>query len=137
MGCLQEKPSSHRASRGKMWSSYHTLRSTEEYKIEWSTFLRDSGSAATPIFCQHVGHYVFKKIIEANHSIAECEATRPEKDVSTALKEITSVLNTLVQRVERVEMEIQKKQTSFSSSADSTPARKKTAAVVPLVVRVS
>ena len=54
--------------------------------------------------------------------------------VKTALKEITSLLNTVIKHVERVETEL-KKQSGVSSSSDSTPCSKKSVAV-PLIVRV-
>ena len=54
--------------------------------------------------------------------------------VKSALQEITSLLNTVVKRVERVETEL-KKQSSVSSSSDSnTPAKK---VHIPLIIRVS
>ena len=57
-----------------------------------------------------------------------------DPSVKSALKEITSLLNTVVKRVERVETEL-KKQSSVSSSSDSNPPLKKIIAV-PLIVRV-
>ena len=72
-----DKPaSSHRASREKMWSSYHTLRTSEKYKSEWNAFLRQSGSEVSSIFCQYVGHFAFKKLVEANHVITSQEAAK-------------------------------------------------------------
>ena len=57
-----------------------------------------------------------------------------EEEVKSALKEITSILNTVVQRVERVENELQRqKSTDPSSSSDVTPTRTKP----PLAVKVS
>lgn len=60
--------------------------------------------------------------------------TNSDPTVKSALKEITCLLNTVVKRVERVENEL-KKQSSVSSSSESTPSRSKVH--VPLVVRVS
>ena len=63
-------------------------------------------------------------------------SSQDDPSVKSALKEITSLLNTVVKRVERVETEL-KKQSSVSSSSDSTPRSKKIVAVhVPLIVRV-
>ena len=56
-------------------------------------------------------------------------------EVKSALQEITSLLNTVVKRVERVEDEL-KRVSSVSSSSDSTPPKNKKV-LVPLVVRVS
>ena len=56
-----------------------------------------------------------------------------DDEVKSALKEITSLLNTVVKRVENVESELQRQRTTGpSSSSDSTPTRAKP----PLVVKV-
>lgn len=56
-----------------------------------------------------------------------------DNEVKCALKEITSLLNTVVKRVENVEDELQRQRTTGpSSSSDSTPTRAKP----PLVVKV-
>lgn len=78
-----------------------------------------------------------REATELNTSASSgASSSTPDDDcsVKTALKEITSLLNTVVKRVERVETEL-KKQSSVSSSSDSTPCSKKTTAV-PLIVRV-
>lgn len=55
-------------------------------------------------------------------------------EVKSALKEITSLLNTVVEQVERMEDELQRQRsTAPSSSTDSTP----TTAQPPLAVKVS
>lgn len=57
-----------------------------------------------------------------------------DDEVKSTLKEITSLLNTVVKRVENVEDELQRQRTTCpSSSSDSTPTRAKP----PLVVKVS
>ena len=56
-----------------------------------------------------------------------------DDEVKSSLKEITSLLNTVVKRVENVEDELQRQRTTGpSSSSDSTPTRAKP----PLVVKV-
>ncbi len=70
--CLQSRSSSQRVRREKMWSSYHTLRTSEHYLTEWRLFLQKCGiSEVSPIFCQYVGHHVFKQLtsctIHLNH----------------------------------------------------------------------
>ena len=53
-------------------------------------------------------------------------------EIKTALTEITSLLTNVVQRVERMETELQQERSSgVSSSSDSMPK------YVPLIVRVS
>ena len=61
-------------------------------------------------------------------------SSQDDPSVNSALKEITSLLNTVVKRVERIETEL-KKQSSSSSSTDSTPCSK-TIVAVPRIVRV-
>ena len=56
------------------------------------------------------------------------------EEVKSSLKEITFLLNTVVQRVEKVENELQRRKgTSLSSSSDVTPPRPKP----PLIVKVT
>ncbi len=62
--CLQSQSSSQRVRREKMWSSYHTLCTSERYLTEWRLFLQKCGiSEVSPMFCQYVGHHVFKQLI--------------------------------------------------------------------------
>ena len=66
--CLEEQHSKPRVRREKMWSTYHMLRVSEEYKSAWNSFLAQSGCSVLPLFCQHVGHYIFKELIKKHHS---------------------------------------------------------------------
>ena len=50
-----------------MWSAYHTLRVSEEYKSAWNSLLAPSGCSVLPLFCQHVGHYIFKELVKRHH----------------------------------------------------------------------
>lgn len=56
-----------------------------------------------------------------------------DPEVKSALREITSLLNTVVKRVEKVENE---RSLSSSSSGDSTPSSKCKKADIPLIIRV-
>ena len=56
----------------------------------------------------------------ASKTVSRCD---DDQCVKSALKEITSLLNTVVKRVERVENELKKQCASVSSSSDSTPSR--------------
>ena len=89
--CINVQQSSLKASHEKMWSSYHTLRVSEEYVTEWNTFITESGcSVSPPIFYQHVGHYVFKKIIKKYHLIKETAPPR-ETPFNPTYKELNSI----------------------------------------------
>jgi len=59
-----------------------------------------------------------------------------DPEVKSALREITSLLNTVVKRVEKVECELKQQRSTPSSSSDSTPSKHKQKADVPLVIRV-
>lgn len=59
-----------------------------------------------------------------------------DPEVMSALQEITSLLNTVVKRVEKVECELEHQRSTPSSFSDSTPSKHKQKADVPLVIRV-
>ena len=59
-----------------------------------------------------------------------------DQSVKSALKEITSLLNNVVERVERVESEL-KRNTSILSSSESSPSHRSKKQYVPTIVRVS
>lgn len=60
-----------------------------------------------------------------------------DPEVKSALREITSLLNTVVKRVEKVENELkQQRSLSSSSSGDFTPSSKCKKADIPLIIRV-
>ena len=53
-----------------MWTKYHEVRSSDTYATDWRIFLQESIIAErSPIFCQYVGHYVFKELIKLHHPI--------------------------------------------------------------------
>jgi hypothetical protein len=59
-----------------------------------------------------------------------------QPNVSCALKEITSLLNTVVKRMDRMENELKRQSTSVSSSSASEGGKKLKKKLVPLVVKV-
>ena len=77
-------------------------------------------------------------VLPLSTPLAPTSAVAMDSDdgVKSALKEITSLLNTVVKRVERVESEL-KRNTSISSSCDSSPSHGSKKQYVPTVVRVS
>lgn len=60
-----------------------------------------------------------------------------QPNVSTALKEITSLLNTVVKRMDRMENELKQHSTSVSSSSASEGNKKSKKSSPPLIVAVS
>ena len=72
------------------------------------------------------------------HSTPVAVANQAEDPcVKSALQEITSLLNRVVERVERVENELKKCSSLTPSSSDSSTPSSKRAIAVPLIVRVS
>ena len=69
--CFQCNHSSLRLKKEKMWGLYHQLRTSKNFKEEWSQFLQASvGHQASPAFFQFVTHTVFKELITMEYPIA-------------------------------------------------------------------
>ena len=72
--CMQVRQSSQKIRRERMWSLYHSLRTSDAYLAEWRTFLQKSGnSEVSPIFYQYIGHHVFKQLIKLHHPLESGE----------------------------------------------------------------
>ena len=68
-GCMQGTLSAKKG-RERMWSLYHSLRTSDDYVGEWCTFLQRSGaSEMSSIFYQYVGDYMFKQLIKLHHPL--------------------------------------------------------------------
>ena len=94
-----------------------------------------SGEVFTPRHKQAAVSRGSKCTEDAAHSSHVQEKGDPE--VKSALREITSLLNTVVKRVEKVENELkQQRSLASSSSSDSTPSSKCKKADIPLIIRV-
>lgn len=63
-------------------------------------------------------------------------STPPAPNVAVALKEITSLLNTVVKRMDRMECELKQRCSTVSSSSPNEP-RKAAKSSIPLIVKVS
>ena len=62
-----------------MWTAYHQLRSSDTYVTDWQAFLYESIKAdMSPIFCQYVGHYVFKQLLKLYHPLDPLSAVAVE-----------------------------------------------------------
>ena len=72
--CLQQG-GSHKVQREKMWSSYHLLRTSDDYIAEWCTFLQSSGNEMSPMVYQYLGHHMFKQLIKLHHPIQQSHQT--------------------------------------------------------------
>ena len=64
-----------------MWSLYHPMRTSKTYLVEWLAFLKKTGNfQVCHMFCQYVGHRVFKELIKLSHPLDECaDITVPPK----------------------------------------------------------
>eukprot|EP00731_Ephydatia_muelleri_P023298 Em0015g881a len=53
--------------RVKMWSSYHVVRTSQDYVDKWMAFLRDSSTLPAtqlcPVFFQYVGNQIFRQLV--------------------------------------------------------------------------
>lgn len=53
-----------------MWGEYHKLRTSDSFKKEWTTFLKNSVQVElSAAFYQYVTHEVFKELIKSNHPV--------------------------------------------------------------------
>lgn len=79
--CMQVQCSSQKMRRERMWSTYHELRTSKQYVSDWKTFLQQAGNPEpSPIFWQYVGNFIFKKLVQIHHPLAE--SPRPETEES-------------------------------------------------------
>ena len=70
--CMQTRAKSQKVRREKMWTSYHTLRTSTGYRSDWQTLASSiSVSKVSPIFCQYVGNFIFKELIRVHHPITQ------------------------------------------------------------------
>ena len=55
-----------------MWTSYHSVRTSESYLSDWQAFLQKSDNVfVSSIFCQYIGDYVFKQLIKLHYPLDE------------------------------------------------------------------
>ena len=60
---IQPKVKSLNAQREKMWTGYHALITSKNYRALWESLFKQLGVTVSPIFCQYVGHHIFKLLI--------------------------------------------------------------------------
>jgi hypothetical protein len=61
---IVEDVSGSSLNREKMWTNFHCLRSSREFRGKWETFLRALQMPTCPIFYQHVTANVMEQIIK-------------------------------------------------------------------------
>lgn len=52
--------------REKVWTTYHSVRTSKAYQMLWGTLLSDIRLNYSPIFCQYVGNIMFRKLLVKN-----------------------------------------------------------------------
>ena len=71
------------AAREKMWGAYHAIRTSQEFKCLWKTFLQESRVQATPIIYQSLTDRLFQKRIELHFPIPSPSRPR-DSEVETS-----------------------------------------------------
>ena len=86
--CLNARYKRTSYQRERMWSKYHQLRISDEYRMFWEKFVSESaGKVAHPIFYQYVGQTAFNLLVKEYYkhvpsdgsSIVEMDITYEEK----------------------------------------------------------
>ncbi len=92
--CLKFGHSSLKVRREKMWSEYHTLRTSDAYGGKWRAFLLKSGVTETSsMFCQYVGDHVFKELLKATYPLVEPAASSatPSQSMPLTYEEVNAL----------------------------------------------
>ncbi len=92
--CLKFGQSSLKVRREKMWSEFHTLRTSDAYGGKWRAFLLKSGVTETSsMFCQYVGDHVFKELIKATYPLVEPAASSatPSQSMPLTYEEVNTL----------------------------------------------
>ena len=72
---IQPKVKSLKAQREKMWTGYHALRTSKNYRALWESLFKQLGVTVSPIFCQYVGHHIFKLLIAEHFTLNPTTST--------------------------------------------------------------
>ena len=63
MHCLQIWHLSEKIRQERVWSAYHQFRSSDAFKAQWNTFLKQIGCpCSSRIAIQYISNFIFKKI---------------------------------------------------------------------------
>ena len=72
--CFQSTAKTPKARREKMWTTYHTVRTSNSYREIWASLLKQISAQSAPILCQYLGNLMFKELIVLHY---------PQQDPST------------------------------------------------------
>ena len=77
--CFTYKGKIPKKQREKMWSAYHTLRTSTNYLSLWKKFCKTVGTEASPIFCQYIGDHVLKEQAKLKYPISDTSRIETEE----------------------------------------------------------
>ena len=76
--CLGFTQSSLKVRRERMWSAYHSLRTSDTYDSAWKVFLHKSGvtdASGTRMFTQYVGDHMFRALVKLSCPLEPASAS--------------------------------------------------------------
>ena len=74
--CFVASTKSQKIKRGKIWSNYHKLRTSEEHRGLWHSFLQTVGlTGVSPIFCQYVSDHVLHELVTVHFPVIDRDVT--------------------------------------------------------------
>ena len=50
-----------------MWTAYHGVRTSKTYCTLWASLISNLAVKTSPVFCQYVGHVIFKELITKHY----------------------------------------------------------------------
>ena len=82
-----EANKSQKVKREMMWTKFHKIRTSEEYRVLWHPFLQLVGiTEMSTIFCQYVGEHVLKELAELHFPLID-KTTSQSKPSELTCKE--------------------------------------------------
>lgn len=70
---IQCLPDGKELEIGKMWTKFHTLRTSKYFFTLWSKFLAQSIKKGSPIFFQFITRHLFTQLIKKHHPVAHMD----------------------------------------------------------------
>lgn len=74
--CFVTSTKSQKIKRGKVWSNYHKIRTSEEHHGLWHSFLQMVGlTEVSPIFCQYVSDHMLHELASVHFPVINRDVT--------------------------------------------------------------
>ena len=77
--CLDKKKLKFKTRRGRMWTNFHTLRISEDFRGRWAQFLGKCTSEAPPAFYQYVTQRMFEGEVKREFAVTAHCGNSPEE----------------------------------------------------------